>query len=212
MRVFEGRVELTAKLLGRCPGFEVLKAGIMSMDLLSPDTITNENVFAGTHRLTAGNPYAPTQQKHSNIERSAELTRLTQPQVQFLERVYPGHVPVLIQCATLPVGAELLWHIDSYLYQNVSHKVHFAIATNPGARYECKDKMKLHRSYHFEEGCVYEINNILVHRSVNRGSTPRTHVIIDMMHAEQLAAFKAANVDFFFTYHAKNKENERREL
>jgi hypothetical protein len=211
MRVFEGRVELTAKHLGLCPEFQKLQAAVTAMDLLSPDTITNENVFAGTHRLTASNPYAPLQQKHSVSERSAVLADLVQPQIQFLQRIYSGHVPVLIQCATLPPGAELLWHIDSYLYQSVSHKVHFVIKTNDDAVYECRDKFKVRRSYHFQEGHVYEINNILMHRSANRGDTPRTHVIIDMMPEQQLNEFRAAKTNFFFTYHGANKLAEMNE-
>lgn len=211
MRIFKGTAQLNVRPLGACPNFNMLKAKTLLLDLQSDATITNEKVFAGTHRLTATNKFAPKDQKHSSSARSDELFSIVKTQVSYLQQIYPGTIPVLIQCATIPPNTELLWHVDSYLYQNVSHKIHIPISTTPLAMYQCKDTMNMFRSYHFNEGHMFEINNILLHRAVNHGSTPRTHIIIDMMDAVELKRFEEADIDYFFTHHTENKAKEKNE-
>lgn len=211
MRVHENGEELYVKPLGEVPGFDQLKSSIEStFNLLDPSTITDEEVFAGTHRIVAPNPFATWDQKHTVLERKVELVKITEPLVAWLKTIYPTCTPVLIQCATLPVKAKLLWHIDSYLYQSVSHKVHVPIITNILARYEGRLN-GVERSFHFQAGRAYEINNILMHRSINNGSKPRTHVIIDMMEAESAQELSKLGLNFFFKYHDENKQRERDE-
>lgn len=211
MRIIENSAELSIRKLGQVPGFEVLKDQITtSFDLLDRSTLTTEKVFFGTHRLVAANPLAEDIQRYSTADRTTELLDLATPTIEWLKTIYKQHVPILVQCATIPVGAKLLWHIDSYLYQSVSHKVHIPIVTNPNAKYECLRLQK--ESYYFMASEAYEINNILLHRSVNFGDTPRTHLIIDMIHEDKLFAFVSSGINPIFSYHLQNKATETRLL
>jgi hypothetical protein len=208
MRLFEGAKQLHVRELGPVPGVDELIAGVMELDLLSPDTITNEEVFFGTHRIVATNEFAKTPQKYAKAGRNDRLLELTVSTTEWLRTIYPACTPVLVQCATLPPGAELKWHIDSYLYQNESHKIHIPIATNAEAMYQSRQLGRLD-DRHFEVRQAYEINNILLHRSVNHGETPRTHVVIDMMTNAAIEHFAKRNIDFFFTHHPANAKLEQ---
>ena len=211
MRIFDSNQELYVKPLGPVPGFEGLRSSVVStFDLLDPKTITDEEVFAGTHRIVASNPYASWDQQHSKATRKSELLVITDPIVSWLKTVYPTCTPVLIQCATLPVKAKLLWHVDCYLYQSVSHKVHIPIVTNLRARYESRLN-GVERSFHFQAGRAYEINNILKHRAVNNGTNPRTHIIIDMMENDRIEYFTRLGLNFFFQYHDEHLKLDRDE-
>lgn len=207
MRVLDGAKQLHVRELGPVPCIEVLREKVLALDLTAEDTITTEQVFYGTHRIVATSDLATTPQKHARGARSSELRELSEPLVEWLKSIYPGCVPVLIQCATLPVGAELSWHVDSYLYQNEAHKVHVPIVTGDGVLYQSRAFGRQVDS-HFEVGQAYEINNILFHRAVNHSLVPRTHVIVDMMPAKALQGYLDRGVDIFFTHHAANTRLE----
>ena len=211
MRLTEQNVELPYRKLGPVFGGDELVAAVTrTFDLLSPDTLVSERVFASTHRLVAENSYVPRYtegpQRYSSSTRSKELFDLVQPQIEWLKTVYPTARPFVIQCATLPPGKKLLWHIDCYLYQSLSHKVHIPICTNDDAFYEYLDG-RTPNKVHFEVGQAYEINNIWMHRSSNSGTTARAHVIIDMLEQEGFDLLDRG-IDIVFTHHEANKQAE----
>lgn len=131
MRVFdENGEEQMVRALGQVPMFDQLKSDVLSAyDLLEQETLTTEKVFEGTYRILAPSPYVTWQQRYSKADRRETLLEMTVPAVRWLQTIYPTSVAVLIQCATIPPKKSLLWHIDSYLYHSISHKVHFPIVS-----------------------------------------------------------------------------------
>jgi hypothetical protein len=213
MRTFdEAGKETLVRELGPVPNIkDVVTKITRTFNLEDEMTRTSERVFLNTFRLVAQNDamqkYFGTPQKHVVAPRKKALTIIAQPTVDWLQTLYPDCTPVLVQVATLPVGAELLWHVDCYLYQSRSHKVHIPIRTNPGVLYQTQDLYdddKPH-DFHFEVGNAYEINNIMMHRAINKGDCPRSHLIVDMMETAAIEEWEAQNIDFFFTHHKENK-------
>lgn len=210
MRLFENGKEILVRDLGEVPMIDELVQTITgTFDLMDESTRTDERVFFNTFRLVGANRFAKTPQKYASGERKEELNRIAQPAADWLQTVFPECTPVLVQVATLPENAELLWHVDCYLYQSVSHKIHIPILSNPTAAYEALDMNDGDRghSFNFKVGRAYDINNIMMHRAVNYG-TPRAHLIIDMMETKKLELFQRAKVDFFFTHHPEHKRME----
>jgi hypothetical protein len=204
--------EVPYRLLPPPPGIDHLVSTLTSdFNLLSEDTRTTEKVFFGTHRLLAVSPdverFIASEQRYVSGVRFGGLYNLVKPQIEWLCQLFPSSRPFIVQCATLPVGKELLWHMDTYVYQSLSHKVHFPIITNTNSFYEFLEN-KARRQVHFGVGSAYEINNIWMHRSVNHGATPRTHVIIDMLEEEGWQRLYKGE-DIIFSHHEENKKAER---
>lgn len=203
--------EVGYKVLGKVPSIEsLMSAASAEFDFLSQETLTTEKVFADTHRLMAMNEsiakYVTENQKYVLGPRSLELFMMVQTQLDWLCSLYPTSRPFIVQCATLPCNKTLLWHIDSYIYQSLSHKIHIPLITNPFATYEFM-QMKLERKVFFQVGNAYEINNIWMHRSSNFGRTARTHIIIDMLEEEGFQRLESGE-DIIFTHDSKNKAVE----
>jgi len=211
MKVYQQNREVPFRQLDGVPGVEELASTVRgAFDLLSPQALVSEKVFIGTHRLIAMNPsikmYSVDTHNATYGNRAQELLDIVEPQVEWLRGFYPTACPLLVQVATLPPQATLLWHIDSYIYQSLSHKVHIPIITNPGATYNYMLGRRA-CSKHFAIGTAYEINNMFMHRATNNGPTPRSHIIIDFLEEEGYALLDQG-VNVITTYHAGNKQTE----
>lgn len=208
MRVFEDGIELHSKCLGLVDIAPIVSQITSLFDLTDSEFETIEPIFRNSYRIVGKNSFFTKPQLYSKADRKQELVDIVQPLMVWLAGIYPNHIPVLIQCATLPVGNKLGWHVDTYMYQNVSHKIHFPLISHENAFYESYDSKNQLKRSNFEVGKAYEINNIYPHRSVNYGPTIRTHIIIDMMDQNQLDAFVSEGVNFHHTHHPENKPAE----
>lgn len=212
MRTFDSTgKETLLNRLGAVPNIDSLVEQITSeFNLQDTATLTTEKVFFNTFRLVADGEYFKAEPHQRLTPRRQALAAIGAPVLEWLKPMYPTARPVLMQIATLPAGATLLWHVDCYLYQSQSHKIHIPIRTNPGALYQTQDlyDSDAQHDYHFEVGQAYEINNIMMHRAINKGQAPRSHLIVDMMEEAAIAEWEAQGVDFFFTHHKQNKKLE----
>lgn len=208
MRLFdESGKEVQLQILGEVDVTSVAEAIFAEFDPLAQQYETSEYVFANTFRICGANEFYDAPQKYSEADREERLNQIVQPFVEFLKEKLPNHTAVLMQCAAIPPKTSLKFHVDTYVYQSVSHKCHFPILTNDRAFYQVFDNDVL-TSHHFEVGKVYDINNILFHRASNGGDTPRIHVIIDMMPNDKLEEFRSKGLEFFHTLHDEHKKQE----
>lgn len=208
MRLFDkSGKEIQLQILGEVDVTAVAEAIFAEFDPLAKQYETSEYVFANTFRICGANEFYDAPQKYSEAEREERLNEILQPLVEFLKQKLPDHTPVLMQCAAIPPHTSLKFHVDTYVYQSVSYKCHFPILTNDKAFYQVFENDTL-SSYNFEVGKVYTINNILYHRAVNNGDTPRIHVIIDMMPNDKLQEFRGKELEFFHTLHDEHKRQE----
>ena len=92
-----------------------------------------------------------------------------------VDAYYPADGVVLrAMVARLPSGAEILRHRDAHPSFAVAHRVHVPLATNPQVEFTVDDE-RIKTTEHV----AFEINNMLYHQVVNRGTSARLHFIFD---------------------------------
>ena len=161
---------------------------------------TKEFVFYETRRIVGKTPYMmTTEQKYSTLDFDHNLLEICDPIIKEVQKYLPNSEPSLLQLATILPGQKLKWHIDTYLYQQFSNKIHIPLQTNEETTYEIFLEDKTYRKTHMSEGSIWNINNLELHRSINLGTTYRTHLIIDFMKEETVTELLNLGIDFFHT-------------
>lgn len=159
---------------------------------------TKEFVFFDTRRIVAKTPSIKTSdQKYTNLDFDYELFDLCQPILEEIKKYLPNSEPTLVQLATVLPGQKLKWHVDTYLYQQFSNKIHIPLYTNPGATYEIFLENAHYEKINMTESAIWNINNLVLHRSVNLGDTFRTHLIIDFIDKDVLNELEKLGINYF---------------
>lgn len=94
----------------------------------------------------------------------------------WIKTVYPDHVFIKCEINWLFPGDMLPYHRDPTWWHEHSHRIHIPVLTNP----ECFWLVE-GRETHLKVGKYYEINNRKFHTVINRGSTPRLHLVFDIL-------------------------------
>lgn len=177
----------------------VINSVLSSYDLEDEKYSTKENVFFDTRRIVARNNYNKrSEQLYSNLDFDDNLIKISQPIIQEINAILPAYVPLLMQIATILPGQSLKWHIDVFLYQQFANKLHIPLITNDESFFDVYINDKVHRT-NMKVGKIYNINNLALHRSINSGSTSRSHLIIDFIDTETLNVLVDSGVNFFHT-------------
>jgi hypothetical protein len=159
---------------------------------------TKEFVFYDTRRIVGKTQHImTTEQKYSNLDFDHELLELCRPLIDEVQKYLPNSEPAVLQLATILPSQKLQWHIDTYLYQQFSNKIHIPLTTNDRATYEIFLEDANYRKDHMEEGAIWNINNLVLHRSVNLGNTARTHLIIDFIDKDILKILNDLGINYF---------------
>lgn len=159
---------------------------------------TKEFVFYETRRIVGKTPHMMTkEQKYSTLDFDHELLEICNPIIKEIQKYLPNSEPALLQLATILPSQKLTWHIDTYLYQQFSNKIHVPLQTNKDATYEIFLEDTTYKKVHMEEGAIWNINNLVLHRSVNLGKTSRTHIIIDFIDCNILNTLNNTGINYF---------------
>jgi hypothetical protein len=159
---------------------------------------TKEFVFYETRRIVGKTPYMmTTEQKYSTLDFDYNLLETCVPIIKEVQKYLPNSEPSLLQLATILPGQKLKWHIDTYLYQQFSNKIHIPLQTNEETTYEIFLEDKTYRKTRMSEGSIWNINNLVLHRSVNLGTTARTHIIIDFIDRDILNILNNTGINYF---------------
>lgn len=119
-------------------------------------------------------------------ESQKQLVEHAMPIVSEILLNFEKFTPVRGEIVNLLPGKELKSHIDIYWFHKYSKRIHVPIYTNDQCVQIFED-----REHHLEEGKIYEINNRIMHSARNSGSTPRIHLILDLMDFENLEKLKS---------------------
>jgi hypothetical protein len=122
---------------------------------------------------------------------------MCQPIINQVKQYLPNAEPTLVQLATVLPNQKLTWHVDTYLYQQFSNKIHIPLYTNADATYEVFLENKHYEKINMTEGSIWNIDNLVLHRSVNNGDSFRTHLIIDFIDNTVLAELEKLEVNYF---------------
>ncbi len=159
---------------------------------------TKEFVFLDTRRIVAKTPSIKTsEQKYTNLDFDHELFDLCQPILDQIKIYLPNSEPVLMQLATVLPNQKLKWHIDTYLYQQFSNKIHIPLHTNINATYEIFLENARYEKINMTEGAIWNINNLVLHRSINVGNSFRTHLIVDFIDRDILNELEKLGINYF---------------
>lgn len=91
----------------------------------------------------------------------------------FTQPVFPK-----VMLARLAAGAVIDRHVDGAGSNLFTHKIHVPLQTSAEARMFIRD-----RAFHLQEGCVYEVNNLVPHAVENLGAMDRIHLIFEVFDA-----------------------------
>lgn len=159
---------------------------------------TKELVFFDTRRIVAKTPYIKTsEQRYSSLDFDHNLFDACNPLITEVKKYLPNSEPTLIQLATVLPGQKLQWHIDTYLYQQFSNKIHIPLFTNQNSTYEIFLENCYYEKTHMSAGSIWNIDNLVLHRSVNTGDTFRTHLIIDFIDKDVLSELENSGLNYF---------------
>jgi hypothetical protein len=159
---------------------------------------TKEYVFYETRRIVGKTPHMmTTEQKYSTLDFDYELLEICDPIIKEVQKYLPNSEPALLQLATILPEQKLKWHIDTYLYQQFSNKIHIPLQTNEQATYEIFLEDKTYRKDYMTTGGIWNINNLVLHRSVNLGATARTHIIMDFIDRDILNTLNNSGINYF---------------
>jgi hypothetical protein len=103
------------------------------------------------------------------------LLELCKPACDRVMSLYPGHVFLRGEVATLMPGVQLGWHRDPAWFHEHCIRIHVPVKTNDACV-----QLWNEFSQHVEPGNIYEINNRARHSAVNGGDEIRTHLILDI--------------------------------
>jgi hypothetical protein len=169
-------------------------------DLEDEKYATKEKVFYDTRRIVARSNYNKnSNQIYSNLDFDDKLTEIVQPIVKEINVVLPSVVPILTQVATLLPGQSLQWHTDVFLYQQFTNKLHIPLISNSDSFFDVFVNDSFVKRINMTPGLIYNIDNLALHRSINKGSSIRTHLIIDVMELSTLDALLNTGINFFHT-------------
>lgn len=170
---------------------------------------TNESVFYQTRRIVAKTEYIKTQkQLYTSIDFDHDLLEIISPIVNQVKLIFGNAEPTLIQIATILPSQKLSWHIDTFLYQQFSNKIHIPLFTNEKAFYDVMVGGSVKR-IHMSAGNIWNINNLDLHRSINLGTTYRSHLIMDFIDIPLLQMLDETGINYF---HHRLSEMSRKEL
>jgi len=101
------------------------------------------------------------------------LLEITRNFYNYKEAIYSR-----IMLAKLPAGEAIKPHIDRSPAAEFPHKIHIPIITNEKAVFMVKNE-----SVNMCEGCIYEVNNRVIHSASNNGDKERIHLIFELSEA-----------------------------
>jgi hypothetical protein len=182
-------------------------------DVENEKYVTEEFVFNKCKRIVGKTPhFKTTEQLYSKLDFDYELSNICQPIVTEVNKYITNSVPVLIQIATLSPNQTLYWHTDTFLYHQFSNKIHLPLQTNSRSIYEVFTLENEYKRMHLSEGSLWNINNLILHRSGNFGELSRVHLIIDFIDKDILSELDKTGINYFHTRLDEMSDLEKNQL
>ena len=126
-------------------------------------------------------PYPIRNETHKiYTEEQLQLIDAALPVVDVIMTYFPGFKKMRGEVVNLLPGKQLTLHTDPQWFHKYSHRVHVPIITNLNCYQIFED-----REVHLEKGCMYEINNRIMHSARNSSNEPRVHLIVDIISPEK---------------------------
>lgn len=125
---------------------------------------------------------SPTDIDQLDPTKQARLWDLMQPLIAELQLQNQQIMYADVSC--LPAKKWVEPHVDTILLHAMARRIHIPIVTNPGVQMGFVNAEGKIEKHHLAAGSIYEVNNLVPHSVVNRGSTDRWHVLLDVLDDE----------------------------
>lgn len=134
-------------------------------------------------------PIAKREQNYTDFQK--ELLTTCRPLLDWIMQLpqFAGYKWIRGEVATLLPGVELGWHRDPQWFHDNCVRLHVPIITNEQC-VQLWEGAEFHMSY----GNLYELNNRVMHSARNLGAEPRTHLILDLMPADEWQRSRAEGI------------------
>lgn len=136
-------------------------------------------------------PYGIRKDPHQ--DRTDDVVRVLEafePANQWMKNTYPDYTFIKCEINWLFPGDMLPYHRDPNWWHEHSHRIHIPVTTNPDCFWLVEG-----RETHLDVGRHYEINNRRFHAMINRGTTPRLHLVFDLLENDRYQQALAQNID-----------------
>jgi hypothetical protein len=104
------------------------------------------------------------------------LLQAIEPIVEEVMKIFPKHVKIRGEVATLLPGVKIKPHYDDRWFHEHCRRIHVPIVTNEKCLHVFENRFAK-----LEYSKIYEINNRILHSAVNSGTTNRVHLILDLL-------------------------------
>jgi len=147
----------------------------------------NSDLDCATIRVPFGVRQEPYQEVTETIQKYLDAF---QPINDWLKTQYTEHT--FVKCEMNHVGpkSQIGIHKDLCWFHEHSHRIHIPVVTNLKCFFVVGG-----RKYHFEVGKFYEINNRSFHHAENNGNAGRFHLVLDVIHNDQLEHARENNIN-----------------
>jgi len=114
-----------------------------------------------------------------------------------IEDLFQGYI-VKSTIIRLDPGTNVAMHIDGAdkIFKE-GHRIIIPLITNSASYAIFED-----RTYHLEEGIIYDTNSFIPHSTTNEGSEPRYHLVLDIIYKTNIEHFKNIKI-----YNEENKNS-----
>ena len=170
-----------------------LTAVAASVNLDDPNSLTKEEAFYDAcNRYDAETAYFNAEHNfYSGVLPSRDLAeRLKRYHEVLTTKYFPNHLVFRSQVVRNVPGRIVHPHIDPRLYHKLSHRVHAVLTTNEQCGHVYFDEATHEASIlKMEAGYLYDFDNITPHGAFNLGTTPRLHIISDVIDLKWIAKY-----------------------
>jgi hypothetical protein len=91
-----------------------------------------------------------------------------------------NEVLVYLDVSSLPPGSQSIPHVDYLWIHLLSKRIRIPLITNCDCKFSLLDESGT-KTYNLKVGNVYETNNSVLHAAANLGTTPRWHIVADIL-------------------------------
>jgi len=140
----------------------------------------------------------------NKYDQIVKINELSQDIFARVEELNPGFSIYLAEVNYMSPAACIKAHVDNstgeFWWINMTRRVHVPITTNAETMMTCGNM-----SMCMEIGSVYEFNNIVMHSGANNGTSPRTHIVLDLVPTEYFDEFENYIVNIFWKGNSQEK-------
>lgn len=142
-----------------------------------------------------GDTYNALNFSHEYVNNSdIPIIKLCLPLLSEINNIFPSHKFIKGELYYLPAKTTQNAHVDPKVFHRFAHRVHIPLLSNNSSYLQVNENV-----YHLDPFNIYSFNNVVRHRSINDGDTPRLHLVVDVISNIMHDMLRKENIDIWET-------------